>query len=348
MARALGATAPDLPRDRVIALNAFGLRSRWTLRQADRAGRLLEAMRDDDQRFAQRVAALPLPPHDVLFAYSYAALEALQAARARGALAVVDQIDPGRVEWDLVQEEALRWPDYAQPEPAPAPGYYERAQAEWRAADVTLVNSEWSRRALVQQGADPRRIAVLPLAYEAEARNVPAARGGRARAADRALARLRDPAQGHPVSDRSRAAAGRPAGALSGRRTQRHPRQAQRAAPANMDLAGPGTAQRGGPLYQSADVFCAAHALRWVRHHAGRGAGPRPAGDRHAQLRRRGGGRAHRASWCPRAMPTALAAAITRFVRDPQAGRRMRPACLESAARFSVAAYGERCCRPSS
>jgi hypothetical protein len=340
MARALGATAPDLPRDRVIALNAFGLRSRWTLRQADRAGRLLEAMRDDDQRFAQRVAALTLPPHDVLFAYSYAALEALQAARARGALAVVDQIDPGRVEWDLVQEEAQRWPDYAQPEPAPAPGYYERAQAEWRAADVTVVNSEWSRRALVQQGADPRRIAVLPLAYEAgPAASPPPAAGPRELTVlwlGSVILR-----KGIPyLIEAARQLVGQPVRLLvagpSGIRAE-----AQRAAPPNVHWLGQVPRGEAARLYQSADVFvlptlsdgfaitqveALAHGLPVI---ATPNCGDVVEDGRTGFL-------------VPARDAAALAAAITRFVRDPQLAAAMRPACLESAARFSVDAFGER------
>ncbi len=340
MARALGATAPDLPRDRVIALNAFGLRSRWTLRQADRTGRLLEAMRDDDQRFAQRVAALPLPPHNVLFAYSYAALEALQAARARGALAVVDQIDPGRVEWDLVQEEAQRWPDYAQPEPAPAPGYYERAQAEWRAADVTVVNSEWSRRALVQQGADPRRIAVLPLAYEAgPATSPPPAVGARELTVlwlGSVILR-----KGIPyLIEAARRFVGQPVRFLvagpSGIRAE-----AQHAAPPNVDWLGQVPRGEAARLYQSADVFvlptlsdgfaitqveALAHGLPVI---ATPNCGDVVEDGRTGFL-------------VPARDAAALAAAITRFVRDPQLAAAMRPACLESAARFSVDAFGAR------
>lgn len=340
VARALGATAPDLPRDRVIALNAFGLRSRWTLRQADRAGRLLEAMRDDDQRFAQRVAALPLPPHHVLFAYSYAALEALQAARTRGALAVVDQIDPGRVEWDLVQEEAQRWPDYAQPEPAPAPGYYERAQAEWRAADVTVVNSDWSRRALVQQGADPRRIAVLPLAYEAgPATSPPPAAGPRGLTVlwlGSVILR-----KGIPyLVEAARQLVGQPVRFLvagpSGIRAE-----AMRAAPPNIQWLGQVPRSEAARLYQSADVFvlptlsdgfaitqveALAHGLPVI---ATPNCGDVVEDGRTGFL-------------VPARDATALAAAITRFVRDPKLAAALRPACLESAARFSVDAFGER------
>jgi hypothetical protein len=137
LARALGAQAKDLPRDRVRALNGFGLYSRWSLGRAERAGHLMAAMTRDDEKFARRVARMELPPHQVFLGFSYAALEALQAAQLRGALTLVDQIDPGRVEWDLVREESLRWPDYGEAHGRSAPaGYYERARLEWSLSDV--------------------------------------------------------------------------------------------------------------------------------------------------------------------------------------------------------------------
>lgn len=166
VARALGAVSAELPRSRVIALNGFGIRSRLRLRGAEKAGRLLEEMAADDAAFARRVARLKLPPHDVFFGFSYASLETLQAERVRGSAGVLDQIDPGRLEWDIIREEAERWPAYAEPMGEPPPGYYERAEQEWREADLVVVNSAWTRDALVRRGADPHRIEVVPLAYE--------------------------------------------------------------------------------------------------------------------------------------------------------------------------------------
>lgn len=166
VARALGAVSEELPRSKVIALNGFGLASRIKLRRADKAGRLLEAMAEDDAAFARRVARLRLPAHDAFLGFSYAALEALRAERERGVLALVDQIDPGRMEWDLIREESERWPAFAEPMGDPPAGYYERAEEEWKTADLVLVNSAWSRDAIVKRGADPARVEIIPLAYE--------------------------------------------------------------------------------------------------------------------------------------------------------------------------------------
>jgi glycosyltransferase involved in cell wall biosynthesis len=340
LARAFGAFTKDLPRDRVRALNAFGLRSRWTLGRADRQGRLLEAMGRDDQAFARRLAALPLPPHNVFMVYSYAALEALEAEKARGKLTLVDQIDPGRTEWELLREETERWPDYADLEAEPPAGYYERAQAEWRVAHITIVNSEWTRSALVRQGADPRRIEVIPLAYQPERGPPPehtAPSGGLnvlwlgSVILRKGIAYLVEAAR-QLLSEPVRFLVAGPIGIHEA---------ALRKAPPNVVWMGAVPRSEAQRLYRSSDVFvlptlsdgfaitqveALAHGLPVVTTpncgavvedgRTGFIVPPRDAGR--------------------------LAEAIRRFVRDPQLAGRMRSACLEASGRFSLASYGER------
>jgi glycosyltransferase involved in cell wall biosynthesis len=84
---------------------------------------------------------------------------------------VLDQIDPGPVEFKLVAEEMRLHPEIAGP-PAEFPfAYYERNRREWELADILIVNSEWSREALISEGADPAKIEILPLAYETKTEN---------------------------------------------------------------------------------------------------------------------------------------------------------------------------------
>ena len=117
--------------------------------------------------------------------------------------------------------------------------------------------------------------------------------------------------------------------------------EAQRAAPANITWLGQVPRGEAARLYQSADVFvlptlsdgfaitqveALAHGLPVI---ATPNCGDVVEDGRTGFL-------------VPARDATALAAAITRFVRDPQLAAAMRPACLESAARFSVDAFGER------
>jgi glycosyltransferase involved in cell wall biosynthesis len=86
---------------------------------------------------------------------------------------VIDQIDPGRVEEDLVLEENERWPGWASVPGRMSENYWRRLEAEWQAADTVLVNSEWSQQALMQQGVPAKKIIVVPLALNSQLKKTP-------------------------------------------------------------------------------------------------------------------------------------------------------------------------------
>jgi glycosyltransferase involved in cell wall biosynthesis len=102
-----------------------------------------------------------------LMAYSYAALEPFRLARARGWRTVLAQIDPGPPEERIVARLYEENPSFG--------GAFERAPARywsaWREecalADRIVVNSPWSRSALVEEGMEQSKLCVIPLAYEA-------------------------------------------------------------------------------------------------------------------------------------------------------------------------------------
>ncbi|TVR53719.1 MAG: glycosyltransferase [Puniceicoccaceae bacterium] len=102
----------------------------------------------------------------VFFAFSYAAGDLLRAFRSRGWKTILGQIDPGKLEEDLVAAEAARIgaeTGFARP---PAT-YWKSWHTELEAADLVAVNSPWSAEALVRQGVSDKKLRVLPLAYEA-------------------------------------------------------------------------------------------------------------------------------------------------------------------------------------
>jgi glycosyltransferase involved in cell wall biosynthesis len=120
-----------------------------------------------DRAVARRLARERLEPGaDSFFAYNTGCLDCLRLVRAAGGVALVDQIDPGRVEYDLVRAEAAKWPGWEET-PAPVPdAYMDRLAAEWGAATGVVVNSEWSADALASQGVPRSKLHVVPLAYE--------------------------------------------------------------------------------------------------------------------------------------------------------------------------------------
>ncbi len=79
---------------------------------------------------------------------------------------MLGQIDPGPPEERIVAELHGRWPQYADGwQPAPAE-YWADWREECELADVVMVNSEWSRQAMLEEGVPEGKIAVVPLAYE--------------------------------------------------------------------------------------------------------------------------------------------------------------------------------------
>jgi glycosyltransferase involved in cell wall biosynthesis len=165
---ALAARCEDIPDGLVRAFPFRSLFWKWRVRRLAAQGRSYEAHLQTDAAFAAAVARLKLPPHEVFFGYSYASLEMMEAEKKRGVLTVLDQIDPGAMEFRLVAEEMRQHPEIAGPPPEFPAANFDRNRREWELADIIIVNSGWSREALISEGADAAKIEVLPLCYEVE------------------------------------------------------------------------------------------------------------------------------------------------------------------------------------
>ncbi|MEO5705652.1 MAG: glycosyltransferase family 4 protein [Alteraurantiacibacter sp.] len=115
----------------------------------------------------ERVGLLVQEPKPVVFAYSYAALGILQAARKAGCTTVLGQIDPAIAEEDIVVQVAVKAGLPAEAaNPAP-PTYWDRWREECALADHIVVNSAWAQEGLERAGVDRCKIRVVPLAYAA-------------------------------------------------------------------------------------------------------------------------------------------------------------------------------------
>jgi len=155
--------------DTLIKVNWInGLMGKWRQRRGRFRTSSQQRNMKADIAFTKTVARMHLPDHDVFFGYSYMSLEMLEIEKKKGVLTILDQIDPGPVEFRLVAEETSKYPELSGPIPAYPAAYYERLRREWDLADVIVVNSEWSRDALISEGVPTGKIEVLPLAYDAE------------------------------------------------------------------------------------------------------------------------------------------------------------------------------------
>ena len=166
---AMAAKAEEIPDDLVKVNWINGLIGKWRQRNGRLSSSSQKRNLVADIAFTKAVVRSTLPDHDVFFGYSYMSLEMLEIEKRKGVLTILDQIDPGPVEFLLVAEEMNKHPELAGPAPSYPAAYYQRLRQEWDLADVIVVNSEWSRNALISEGVVAKKIEVLPLAYEGEA-----------------------------------------------------------------------------------------------------------------------------------------------------------------------------------
>ena len=122
-----------------------------------------------DLDFSLPLSAFPY----VFFGYDTGFLEPAQWIKSRGGKAIVCQMDPSRYEVDLVKAEEQRWPGWAKSSVEVPEAYFQRREAEWAVADLVIVNSAWSRQALIKQRVPEHKIIVVPLAFEASSPRSP-------------------------------------------------------------------------------------------------------------------------------------------------------------------------------
>jgi len=109
---------------------------------------------------------LSLDSNTIFFSYDTGFLEPAQWIKARGGKSIVCQMDPARYEVDLVKAEEKRWPGWARRSIDVPESYFRRRAEEWAVADLVMVNSEWTRQALIKQGVNEDKLVVVPLAFE--------------------------------------------------------------------------------------------------------------------------------------------------------------------------------------
>ena len=147
--RLTGRFHPDLAGARVVAPNIHALTFELKASLARENGWTLISRRNE--WFQKQAVSQLARNHDgkhTVFAYSYAAKKIFEFARVRGWRTMLGQIDPGPTE------------------SAPK-AYWDNWRDECSLADQILVNSNWSRDALIAEGVAAEKIRVIPLAYEA-------------------------------------------------------------------------------------------------------------------------------------------------------------------------------------
>ena len=118
------------------------------------------------RRAVEQLKRQPANGTHTVFAYSYAAEQIFAFARDRGWRTVLGQIDPGPAEEHMLADLHKGGQNGWRPAPRE---YWSQWRSECSLADEIIVNSAWSKSALLSEGIPPEKIRVIPLAYEQSA-----------------------------------------------------------------------------------------------------------------------------------------------------------------------------------
>lgn len=174
MQRLIGRWTTDIPMHLVQSYPLASSCWQWRLRRT-RGRHAISALHERwGKDFATRVTReLDRVDHTTFFGFSTASLEALAHERRSGGLAVLDEIAPTHMEEEILTVERHRFPGWEPEGETLSKSFLERRENEWDAAHRIIVNSEWTKNALIARGVTPNKIYVVPVAYEGQITGYP-------------------------------------------------------------------------------------------------------------------------------------------------------------------------------
>jgi len=152
----------DLPDEMVRSTQLIGYLTRFLMPLSSRF-RWLTVL--TDMMFGWAASRISMQESGIVWGFTHGSLEVFKKAKQQGCICVLEQFDPAMTEIQIVQAEEEKWPGFNKSKPH-IPSAYRRLRNEWELADHIVVNSEWSRNALIQQGVAKEKLEVIPLAYE--------------------------------------------------------------------------------------------------------------------------------------------------------------------------------------
>ena len=174
--RLLGRDPGGIPARRITAFTGFGFEYARRYNRASTTDERNAAFLWSGREFCKRVIAGGFGSAKAVYVFNSAGLEILHAARQRGLKGVVEQtIAPRSIEWALLKDEALHFPEWETPtaKDAMMEDYCAREAAEWAAADLVVCGSEFVREGIIASGGDPDRCVVVPYGIERHANAAP-------------------------------------------------------------------------------------------------------------------------------------------------------------------------------
>jgi glycosyltransferase involved in cell wall biosynthesis len=160
----LVARTPDLPKEKVVAFNTFGLTYAWKLRRARTQEDKIRSYLWAGREFGRLIIRHGLPDRGAVYAYNSAALELFQEAKKRNLATILDQtIAPKSFENEILSEARHRFPGWEESQLTMSDrNYARREEEEWQLADLILCGSDFVRDTLVAKGVPAARCRIVP------------------------------------------------------------------------------------------------------------------------------------------------------------------------------------------
>ncbi|KAF7780797.1 hypothetical protein PMAN_a1893 [Pseudoalteromonas marina] len=154
----------DLPWSKVRQQFILGLDFRAKTRKAKTLAEKQQLLIYYGGKYAKTVGS-QIKHGENLIAFTGGALESMRASKDTGGTVILDQVDPGLAEWELIQEETAKYSDWGANSSSGHwnKGFQERVKSELEIADEIIVNSEYSKKSIEYWGVD-KKITVLPIA----------------------------------------------------------------------------------------------------------------------------------------------------------------------------------------
>ncbi|WP_345550402.1 glycosyltransferase family 4 protein [Microbulbifer aestuariivivens] len=155
---------PELPFQYVDQQFLLGLEFRRRVRRAKSLKERQDLLAHYGAIFAKKVGA-SINGEKNLIAFTGAALESFLRVKDLGGKAILDQVDPGLLEWERIKNERDMYPGWeiGQDDPPWSYDFEDRVWRELELADEVIVNSQYSKKSLEFWGSK-QSIKVVPIA----------------------------------------------------------------------------------------------------------------------------------------------------------------------------------------
>ena len=153
----------ELPFRKTTQYPTLGIQFRKKIRKANSLLQRQQLLCEFGEQYAQNVKE-DIAPGQNLIGFSGQALESLRRCKEGGGYAVLDQVDPGLFEWELIARETSKYPDWSTNKKSSQwdQNFEKRVFDELSISDHIIVNSEYSKRSLEYWGVE-KNVTVIPI-----------------------------------------------------------------------------------------------------------------------------------------------------------------------------------------